>query len=49
VSTEGFSAAGERLAALGRPTVLVHEGGYELARLGVDTVALLSAFRPGAT
>jgi hypothetical protein len=24
--------------------VLVHEGGYELGRLGVDTVALLSAF-----
>jgi acetoin utilization deacetylase AcuC-like enzyme len=49
VSTDGFRGAGERLAALGRPTVLVHEGGYELARLGVDTVAVLSAFGEGAS
>jgi acetoin utilization deacetylase AcuC-like enzyme len=49
VSTDGFGGAGERLAALGRPTVLVHEGGYELARLGVDTVAVLSAFGEGAS
>jgi acetoin utilization deacetylase AcuC-like enzyme len=49
VSTEGFRAAGERLAGLGRPTVLVHEGGYELARLGVDTVAVLGAFGSGAS
>jgi hypothetical protein len=27
--------------------MLVHEGGYELARLGVDTVAVLTGFRPG--
>jgi acetoin utilization deacetylase AcuC-like enzyme len=44
VTTDGFQGAGQRLAALGHPTVLVHEGGYELARLGVDTVAVLSAF-----
>lgn len=44
VSTEGFAAAGARLAALGLPTVLVHEGGYALDRLGVDTVAVLRAF-----
>ncbi|MGZ4615716.1 MAG: histone deacetylase family protein [Actinomycetes bacterium] len=44
VSTEGFHGAGERLSALGRPTVLVHEGGYDLARLGVDAVAVLAAF-----
>ena len=47
VSTDGFHGAGERLAALRLPTVLVHEGGYELARLGVDTVAVLSAFESG--
>jgi acetoin utilization deacetylase AcuC-like enzyme len=47
VSTAGFRGAGERLAALGLPTVLVHEGGYELARLGIDTVAVLSGFRSG--
>jgi hypothetical protein len=32
------------LAGLGLPTVLVHEGGYDLGRLGPDTVAVLSAF-----
>jgi acetoin utilization deacetylase AcuC-like enzyme len=45
VSTEGFAAVGELLAGLGLPTVLVHEGGYDLDRLGHDTVAVLSAFR----
>jgi acetoin utilization deacetylase AcuC-like enzyme len=49
VSTQGFRGTGARLAALGRPTVLVHEGGYELARLGVDTVALLGEFGSGAS
>ena len=44
VTADGFRHAGERLAALGRPTVLVHEGGYALDRLGADTVAVLSAF-----
>jgi acetoin utilization deacetylase AcuC-like enzyme len=32
------------LAALGLPTVLVHEGGYDLDRLGTDTVAVLKGF-----
>ena len=44
VSTDGFRRAGELLAGLGLPTVLVHEGGYDLDRLGPDTVAVLSAF-----
>jgi acetoin utilization deacetylase AcuC-like enzyme len=44
VSTDGFRAAGELLAGLALPTVLVHEGGYDLTRLGPDTVAVLSAF-----
>jgi acetoin utilization deacetylase AcuC-like enzyme len=44
VSTDGFRAAGKVLAGLGLPTVLVHEGGYDLGRLGPDTVAVLSAF-----
>ena len=35
--------------ALGKPSVLVHEGGYELARLGVDTVAVLRGFGEGAS
>ncbi len=44
VSTDGFGRAGRLLAALGLPTVLVHEGGYDLGRLGPDTVAVLSGF-----
>ena len=45
VTSTGFAAAGRILAALGLPTVLVHEGGYDLGRLGHDTVAVLAAFR----
>ncbi len=44
VSTDGFRRAGQLLAGLGLPTVLVHEGGYDLGRLGPDTVAVLSGF-----
>ena len=44
VTTDGFAAAGALLAGLGLPTVLVHEGGYALDRLGADTVAVLRAF-----
>ena len=47
VTTNGFAAAGARLATLGLPTVLVHEGGYALDRLGVDTVAVLRPFGAG--
>jgi acetoin utilization deacetylase AcuC-like enzyme len=47
VTTDGFAAAGARLAALGLPTVLVHEGGYALDRLGVDTVAVVRPFGAG--
>jgi acetoin utilization deacetylase AcuC-like enzyme len=47
VTTEGFAAAGALLAGPALPTVLVHEGGYDLARLGPDTVAVLRAFGEG--
>ncbi len=47
VTTDGFGAAGERLASLARGTVLVQEGGYALDRLGLDTVAVLAAFGDG--
>ncbi len=47
VTTDGFAAAGRLLAGLSLPTVLVHEGGYHLTRLGPDTVAVLAGFRPG--
>ena len=45
VSNPGFRAAGERLASLGLPTVLVQEGGYQLEALGPDVMAVLAAFR----
>jgi len=44
VTTDGFRVAGSMLAAPGLPTVLVHEGGYDLSRLGMDTIAVLEAF-----
>jgi acetoin utilization deacetylase AcuC-like enzyme len=44
VSDRGFTGAGERLAALDRPTVLIQEGGYVLATLGRHVLAVLAAF-----
>jgi acetoin utilization deacetylase AcuC-like enzyme len=44
VTGVGFTGAGRRLAALGRPTVLVHEGGYVLETLAGHTLAVLAAF-----
>ncbi len=45
VSNDGFAAIGRRLGDLALPTVLIQEGGYDLASLGPDTMAVLSAFR----
>jgi acetoin utilization deacetylase AcuC-like enzyme len=45
VSNDGFAAIGERLASMGRPTVLIQEGGYNLEALGPDVMAVLTAFR----
>ena len=44
VTRDGYRQAGERLAALGLPTVLVQEGGYHLPSLGGLVAAFLSAF-----
>jgi acetoin utilization deacetylase AcuC-like enzyme len=44
VTNEGFRSAGRRIERLGLPTVLIQEGGYHLASLGSDVVAILSAF-----
>ncbi len=44
VSTGGIAAVGQRIAALGLPTVVVMEGGYNNADLGRNVVAFLSAF-----
>jgi acetoin utilization deacetylase AcuC-like enzyme len=44
VTTAGFTAIGERIAALNLPTLIVMEGGYNTGALGQNTCALLAAF-----
>jgi acetoin utilization deacetylase AcuC-like enzyme len=44
VTTDGFRRIGAALAAAGRPTLLVQEGGYALEALGANAVALLGGF-----
>lgn len=44
VTAAGFAAAGEVLEALGRPTVLIQEGGYHLDALQLDLTAILNRF-----
>ncbi len=45
VSAEGFDEAGRRLGALGLPTVIVQEGGYDLETIGGLVAAFLAGFR----
>jgi len=44
VSRDGYARAGALVGALDLPTVVVQEGGYDLASVGDLTVAALSAF-----
>lgn len=44
VTTRGFERAGQVLADLTRPTLLVQEGGYHLSALQRDIAAILSRF-----
>ena len=39
-----YPLMGERIAALGLPTVLVQEGGYAVAEIGTNVVGVLGAF-----
>jgi acetoin utilization deacetylase AcuC-like enzyme len=48
VTEAGYREAGRRIAALGRPTVWVQEGGYDLPTLGALAVATLSGAAEGA-
>jgi acetoin utilization deacetylase AcuC-like enzyme len=41
VTTEGYRRIGAALAGVGRPTVVVQEGGYAVEALGANAVALL--------
>jgi acetoin utilization deacetylase AcuC-like enzyme len=44
VTTAGFVAIGKRIAALGLPTLIVMEGGYNTEALGRNTCAFLEPF-----
>lgn len=44
ISTDGFAEIARRIAALGRPTVLVQEGGYHVGDLGRNLSAFLGAY-----
>ena len=44
VTADGFHAAGRELGALGLPTVVVQEGGYDLQTIGELVVAALEGF-----
>ncbi|MFN8062324.1 MAG: histone deacetylase family protein [Vicinamibacterales bacterium] len=44
LTTDDFPRMGERIAALGRPTLFVLEGGYAVEELGVNAVAVLTAY-----
>jgi acetoin utilization deacetylase AcuC-like enzyme len=44
LTTAGFSRIGALIEGLGLPTLIVMEGGYNIAELGTNTVTLLSAF-----
>ncbi|MBM4422838.1 MAG: histone deacetylase family protein [Chloroflexi bacterium] len=44
VTTEGIGEIGRRIVALGLPTVVAQEGGYNTDALGANVVSFLSAF-----
>ena len=45
VSAGGFSRAGEMVARIALPTLVIQEGGYSLRRIGGDVTAFLAGFR----
>ena len=47
VTVEGFRRAGELLGGLGLPTVVVQEGGYDLATIGGLVLAALEGMENG--
>jgi acetoin utilization deacetylase AcuC-like enzyme len=49
VSANGYRAAGRALGALGLPTVLVQEGGYDLTTIGPLVRETLAGVQEGAT
>jgi acetoin utilization deacetylase AcuC-like enzyme len=45
--SEDYLKVGARIAALGRPTLFVMEGGYAVAEIGVNAVNVLMGFEDG--
>ncbi len=45
--SEDYLAVGARIAELGRPTLLVMEGGYAVAEIGINAVNVLLGFEGG--
>ena len=45
--SEDYLAVGARIAGLGRPTLLVMEGGYAVAEIGINAVNVLLGFEGG--
>ena len=41
LTTEGFRRSGEVVAALGLPTVVLQEGGYDVDKLGINVQSWL--------
>ncbi|MTI17197.1 histone deacetylase family protein [Rhodobacteraceae bacterium RKSG542] len=47
LQSDDFLRLGQRLAALGKPTLFVMEGGYAVEDLGINCVNVLTAFEEG--
>jgi acetoin utilization deacetylase AcuC-like enzyme len=47
LKSEDYLEVGARIAALGRPTLFVMEGGYAVAEIGVNAVNVLQGFEGG--
>ena len=45
--SEDYLAVGARIAELGRPTLLVMEGGYGVAEIGINAVNVALGFEGG--
>ncbi len=48
LASDDFTTYGADIAALGLPTLLVMEGGYDVAEIGLNTVNVLSGFEAAA-
>ncbi len=47
LKSEDYPKIGRRIAALGKPTLFVQEGGYAVAEIGVNAVGVLTGFEGG--